>query len=120
MSGMVAEAGLDFLAGLLPINARATTYINVIAFDTKNEEQVRKSYDLAKKMVALAGKQGYGEYRAHLSFMDLATDQYGFNDHAARRFNETIKDTLDPNGIIAPGKSGIWGRRMREAGFPKG
>jgi B3/4 domain len=42
-----------------------------------------------------------------------------FNDHAQRRFNESIKDTLDPNGIIAPGKSGIWGTRMRQAGFPQ-
>jgi hypothetical protein len=55
-------------------------------------------------MVATAGKLGYGEYRAHLSFMDLAADQFGFNHHAQRRFNETIKDALDPNGIIAPGK----------------
>ena len=70
-------------------------------------------------MVAEAGRRGYGEYRAHLSFMDLAADQFGFNDHALRRFNETIKDTLDPNGIIAPGKSGIWGTRLREAGFPQ-
>ncbi len=77
------------------------------------------AYEHAKRMVAVAGKLGYGEYRAHLSFMDLAADQFGFNGHAQRRFNETIKDTLDPNGIIAPGKSGIWGTRFREAGFPQ-
>jgi 4-cresol dehydrogenase (hydroxylating) len=104
---------------MLPINARSTTFINVIPFDTKNPEQVAKAYALAKRMVAEAGKRGYGEYRAHLSFMDLAADQFGFNDHALRRFNETVKDTLDPNGIIAPGKSGIWGTRLREAGFPQ-
>jgi 4-cresol dehydrogenase (hydroxylating) len=119
LSSMCAEAGLDYLGGMLPINARATTFINVIPFDTKNPAQVDKAYSVAKRMVAEAGKRGYGEYRAHLSFMDLAADQFGFNDHALRRFNETIKDTLDPNGVIAPGKSGIWGTRMRHAGFPQ-
>jgi 4-cresol dehydrogenase (hydroxylating) len=119
LSSMCAEAGLDYLGGMLPINARATTFINVIPFDTKNPEQVEKAYSVAKRMVAEAGRRGYGEYRAHLSFMDLAADQFGFNDHALRRFNETIKDSLDPNGVIAPGKSGIWGTRMREAGFPQ-
>ena len=54
----------------------------MIPFDTKNPEQVAKAYALAKRMVAEAGKRGYGEYRAHLSFMDLAADQFGFNDHA--------------------------------------
>ena len=43
-----------------------------------------------------AAKLGYGEYRAHLDFMDLAADQYRFDDHAYRRFCETIKDALDP------------------------
>lgn len=113
MKEMVQEAGLDLMAGLLPINARSTTFINVLAFDTKDEDQTRRAYEVAKKMVAIAGKKGYGEYRAHLSFMDLAADQFGFNNHSQRRFNETIKDALDPNGILAPGKSGIWPARLR-------
>ena len=78
--------------------------------------------DVAKKagrveiLVQEAAKQGYGEYRAHLDFMDLASAQYSFGDHVYRRFCETIKDALDPAGILAPGKQGIWPASMRDGG----
>jgi 4-cresol dehydrogenase (hydroxylating) flavoprotein subunit len=65
-----------------------------------------------------AAKQGYGEYGAHLDFMDLAAEQCSFNDHAYRRFTETIKDALDPKGILSPGKQGIWPRAMRNGDRP--
>jgi hypothetical protein len=40
--------------------------------------------------------------------MDQITDTYGFNDNAQRKLNETIKNTLDPKGILAPNKNGVW------------
>lgn len=51
--------------------------------------------------------------------MDLAADEFGINDYARRRFNGSLKDTLGSNGFIAPGKSGIWGTRLREAHHPQ-
>ena len=33
------------------------------------------------------------------------------------RFNELLKDAIDINGIIAPGRNGIWGRKWRELGY---
>ena len=64
-----------------------------------------------------AAAQGYAEYRAHISYMDLIADTFDFNGHALRRLNQKVKDALDPNGVIAPGKSGIWpaGRREKKA-----
>jgi 4-cresol dehydrogenase (hydroxylating) len=114
LRGMIESAGLDYMAALIPINARSFIHVTLIIFDTKDEAQTRAAYDVAKRLVRDAAKLGYGEYRAHLDFMDLAAEQYGFNDHAYRRFNETIKDALDPNGILAPGKSGIWPKAMRD------
>jgi (+)-pinoresinol hydroxylase len=60
-------------------------------------------------------KYGYGDYRAPPFLQDDVADQYSFNDFALRRFNETLKDAIDPNGILSPGKSGIWPRRLRDA-----
>jgi 4-cresol dehydrogenase (hydroxylating) len=111
------KANLDYLGALLPINARCFIHITMVIFDTKNERQVRGAYDTCRLLVREAGEQGYGEYRAHLDFMDLATDQYSFNDHAYKRFTETIKDALDPNGILMPGRHGIWPKAMRESGL---
>jgi 4-cresol dehydrogenase (hydroxylating) len=107
------EAGLDYAAVLIPTNARSFVHITLIIFDTKDEAQAKRAYDTCKLLVRESAKEGYGEYRAHLDFMDLAGEQYSFGDHAYRRFVETIKDAVDPNGILSPGKQGIWPRALR-------
>jgi 4-cresol dehydrogenase (hydroxylating) len=107
------KANLDYIAGIIPANARSFLHITMVIFDTQDEAQVKGAYDTCKLLVREAAKRGYGEYRAHLDFMDLAADQYAFNDHAYRRFNERLKDLLDPNGILSPGKQGIWPESLR-------
>lgn len=49
--------------------------------------------------------------------MDQIASVYNWNGNSSLRFNETLKDSLDPNGILAPGKSGIWPKRLRGRGF---
>lgn len=49
-----------------------------------------------------------GEYRTHLAVMDQIAATYNFNDNAQMKLNEQFKNALDPKGILAPGKSGIW------------
>jgi len=109
----VHAAGMDYLAGLLPINARSLIHITMLMFDTADERQTANAYELAKRLVVEMAPHGYGEYRAHVDFMEEAAAQYSFGDHAYRRFCETLKDAIDPAGILAPGKNGIWPRRLR-------
>jgi len=55
---------------------------------------------------------GYGRPAPRVKGSVIA-DQYSWNDHAYMRFCERIKDALDPDGILAPGKQAIWPRSMR-------
>jgi FAD/FMN-containing dehydrogenase len=58
-------------------------------------------------------KLGYGDYRAPPILQDDVADQYSFNDFVLRRFNEQLKDAIDPNGIISPGRAGVWPAAFR-------
>jgi 4-cresol dehydrogenase (hydroxylating) flavoprotein subunit len=100
-------AGLDYGAAII-VTKRSMIHVALVVFDTENEVQARAAYQAVKDMVPVAARQGYGEYRSHIDFMDLVADQYDYGNHAQRRFAETIKDALDPHGILSPGKQGIW------------
>ncbi|MFG2969393.1 FAD-binding oxidoreductase [Streptomyces sp. NPDC048288] len=93
---------------------RSALHISTTFFDPRDEEQTRSVYDGYADLVREVAAIGYAPYRTNLQHMDLVAEQFGFGDHAQRRLAETIKDALDPNGILAPGKSGIWPRRLRD------
>ncbi len=70
----------------------------------------KKAAELLRKTLAENAKRGYGDYRAPPMLQDDVSDQYSFNNHALRRFHETLKDAIDPNGVLSPGRAGIWPR----------
>jgi 4-cresol dehydrogenase (hydroxylating) len=39
---------------------------------------------------------------------------HSFNNNILLRFHETLKDAVDPNGIISPGRYGIWPKNLRQ------
>ncbi|KAB5546802.1 FAD binding domain-containing protein [Coniochaeta sp. 2T2.1] len=99
--------GFDFFGGL-HLYARHLAMINMIYFDRQSDNERRDANKLFVEMVRVARQHGYSEYRAHVDYMDLVAEQYDFNGHSLMKMNEKIKDALDPNGILSPGKQGIW------------
>lgn len=82
--------------------------------DRQSNLKMRHAY---RTMVKVAAENGWGDYRATPTFQDDVMDAYSFNNHALRRFNEQLKDCVDPNGILAPGRGGIYPKNAREQRF---
>lgn len=80
---------------------------------TKNAAENRAAREAFLLLVRVAAENGWSEYRAAPAFMDDIMNVFSFNDHALRRFHETIKDAVDPNGILSAGRYGIWPRHLR-------
>ena len=68
----------------------------------------KKAAQLLRETLKANAARGYGDYRAPPMLQDDVADQYSFNNHVLRRFNETLKDAIDPNGILSPGRAGVW------------
>ena len=102
------KMGLDYLAYPLLINARTYIHIFGCIFDAGDEADSRRAYGACRMLIEEAARAGFGEYRSHLDNMDMTQATYSFGDHAYRRFVERLKDAVDPIGILAPGKQGIW------------
>ncbi|HTH62830.1 MAG TPA: FAD-binding oxidoreductase [Paraburkholderia sp.] len=107
-----AEYGFDYYGGFTA-GGRHLHHVFAAIFARGNPDAAARAGDLLRALMSDARAAGYGVYRSHLLYMDYAAAQYGFNDGASLRLAETVKDALDPNGVLSPGKQGIWPRRWR-------
>lgn len=101
------EYGMDY-QGSFAFGERHLINVNAMIFDKDDAAKMARIDRFFRTLVADAKAEGFGEYRTHLDYMDLVAGSYDWNGGALRKLNETVKNALDPNGIIAPGKSGIW------------
>ncbi|KAK3688888.1 FAD binding domain-containing protein [Podospora appendiculata] len=108
-------AGFDYFGGL-HLYPRHLAMITMVYFDRQSDEERKAANKLFVELVHVAKMHGYSEYRAHVDYMDLVADQFDFNGQSLMRMNERIKDALDPNGILSPGKQGIWPAGYRKEG----
>ncbi|WP_160735561.1 FAD-binding oxidoreductase [Altericroceibacterium endophyticum] len=106
------EFGVDYY-GAFGVGGRQTVAVNEILYDRDDSDQQRRVNALFEALIQDTHQAGFGEYRTHIDYMDPVADTFDFNGHALRRLNQTLKDALDPVGILAPGKQGIWPARFR-------
>ena len=106
------EYGKDYLAQFI-IGLREMHHICLPLYDTADPQSRAETLRMTRDLIDAGAKEGYGIYRAHNVLAEQVADTYSFNDHVQRRFNERIKDALDPNGVLNPGKAGIWPSRLR-------
>jgi 4-cresol dehydrogenase (hydroxylating) len=81
-----------------------------VTHDIEQNKKTRASYE---RMMKLAADHGWGVYRTHAAFHDTAVGTYSYNNHALLRFQEMLKDAVDPNGILSPGRYGVWPKHLR-------
>ncbi|KAJ4397695.1 hypothetical protein N0V93_001929 [Gnomoniopsis smithogilvyi] len=103
----VVEAGFDFIC-TFTVGMREMHHIVCLVFDRESDEERARVHALIKVLIDDCAREGWGEYRTHLALMDQIAGTYSFNGGALNKLNETIKNALDPKGILAPGKNGIW------------
>ncbi len=82
-----------------------------IGRDKVRNAKIRAAF---KGWVHLAAERGWAEYRAPAAFQDLVADTYSYNNHSLRRLRETIKDAVDPKGILSAGRYGVWPKHLRK------
>jgi FAD/FMN-containing dehydrogenase len=78
--------------------------------DPKTNKRYREGF---KKLIEVGGQHGWGEYRTAPVFQKSVMDVYSFNNHALQRFHATLKDAIDPNGILSAGRYDIWPKHLR-------
>ena len=81
----------------------------------RNAADNQRTRKLFEALVRTCADRGWPIYRIHAAFQPLGMQMYGFNDGALHKLHQTLKDAIDPNGIVSPGRYDIWGKRLRES-----
>ena len=106
------EAGIDPWIGMFGVGNRALVMVADLIYNRDDADMVARCRTLFRTLCEELTGMGVGLYRSHITFMDEAVKMHTWGDHALPRLNDQLKDLLDPNHILAPGKQGIGNRAL--------
>lgn len=110
--GSVPILGLRPFA--LPMGLFERCFACVLGFPVMDDPDQNKAFVQAfRNLIHIAAEHGWGEYRTPVAFQDQVMGTYSFNNNILRSFLETIKDAVDPRGILSAGRYGIWPKHLR-------
>ena len=84
-------------------SGRDLHHIIWLMFDREDPAERARAHKCAEEMIDRYCDVGYLPYRVNVAFMDHLMKKLG----PFREVCHQLKDLFDPNGILAPGKSGI-------------
>lgn len=93
---------------------RTYVYLFPVFVSRSDKEHNRKAVQDFRNLIRIAADHGWTEYRTAPTFQNAVAGTYSFNNNVLLRFQEQLKDAVDPAGIMAPGRGGIWPRRYRK------
>ena len=111
----ISEGGTLRFMGPIFMTNWDRTLVAMIMFPIGRDKVMNGKMRTAfERWVELAAARGWAEYRAPAAFQDIVAKTYSYNNHALTRLRETIKDAVDPNGILSPGRYGVWPKHLRK------
>ncbi|MCL4684402.1 FAD-binding oxidoreductase [Myxococcota bacterium] len=101
--GILHKHGLDYVAEFI-VAPRDMHHVIDVLFDRTNDEESKRADACFNELLDEFEKEGYAVYRVNTRFQERVAQSYG---PIKRDVEHAIKRALDPNNILAPGRSGI-------------
>lgn len=95
--------GFDYVAEFI-VGWRDMHHIIDLLYDRTQEEELRRAHRCFDELLTVFTRNGWGTYRTNIAFMGKVAASYG---PEMMKIHRALKQALDPNNILAPGKSGI-------------
>ncbi|WP_416139308.1 FAD-binding oxidoreductase [Halomonas sp. HK25] len=100
---ILGKYGFDYVAEYI-VGWRDMHHVIDLLYNRQDPEETQRAHDCFAELIDEFAKRGYGLYRTNNEFMEQVAGTFG---EPLREVHRTLKQALDPNGILSPGKSGI-------------